>query len=79
MRLRPSLPFEGKCDSCGEVKTVHSVGDEDSHRIVTICDNCVKKYTDEEIFDKFSHIDESAFAPPDEKIKFHVEKAPKAG
>lgn len=61
MKLRPSLPFEGKCDICNEMKLVHTVGDEETHRVVTLCSDCLKNYTDEEIFEKFSHADEKSF------------------
>ena len=61
MKLRPSLPFEGKCDICNEEKVVHTVGDEETHRVVTLCSDCLKNYTDEEIFEKFGHIDEKIF------------------
>lgn len=81
MRLRPSLPFEGKCDVCGEVKLVYTIGNEDTKKIVTVCKDCTSKYSDEEIFEKFGHEDEKAFESGIEKssdIKFTMQKNPKA-
>ncbi len=81
MKLRPSLPFEGKCDICGEEKMVYTIGDEDTKKIVTLCKDCASKYSDEEIFEKFGHEDKEIFKSATEKpsdVKFTVQKNPKA-
>jgi transcription elongation factor Elf1 len=64
MRIKLSATFEGKCDICGKNKVVFSAGDEDTYKVVTVCESCARKHAKEktsEIIEKFGHEDKTAF------------------
>jgi len=46
VRIKISATFEGKCDLCKKRRKVFSVGDEDTKKVLTICEYCVKKFHD---------------------------------
>jgi len=65
MKIKISATFEGKCMICGKEKIVFSAGDEDTKKVVTICEDCAKKIGDvptSEVVKKYGKVDEQAFA-----------------
>jgi len=49
---------------CGKNKIVFSAGDEDTKKVVTICEDCAKEIGDvptSEVVEKYGKADESAF------------------
>jgi DNA-directed RNA polymerase subunit RPC12/RpoP len=66
VRIKISATFYGKCDICGKEGLVFKVGDEDTKKVVVICEECSKKYADNkisEIIEKFGRKDEESFSP----------------
>ncbi len=66
MKIKISATFYGKCSICGKEGLVFKVGDEDTKRVVTICEECVKKYGEvkvSDIIDEFGEKDEESFYP----------------
>ena len=66
MKIKISATFYGKCDICGEEGLVFKVGDEETKKVVVICEDCVKKYKDSKISDminEFGKKDEESFYP----------------
>jgi hypothetical protein len=65
MKIKVSAVFEGKCDICGKVKKrVFSTGDEDSGRVVSICEDCSAKnpgMMTSDAIEKYGHEDKSSF------------------
>ncbi len=65
MKIKISATFYGKCDICKKEGVVFKVGDEETKRVVIICEECSKKYADlkiNEIIEKFGRIDEDSFS-----------------
>jgi len=72
MNIKLSATFEGKCMICGKEKIVFSAGDEDTKKVVTICEDCAKELGDvptSEVVEKYGQVDESAFAEQGMVIK----------
>jgi predicted nucleic acid-binding Zn ribbon protein len=72
MKIKLSATFEGKCDFCKERKTVFTAGDEETKKVVTICEDCSKKLGNmltEEVVEKYGHVDERVF---EQGIKLHT-------
>jgi len=66
VKAKISATFYGKCDICGKEGLVFKVGDEETKRVVVICEDCVKKYSGSrisEIIEKFGRKDEESFYP----------------
>jgi protein-arginine kinase activator protein McsA len=66
VRIKISATFYGKCDICGKEGLVFKVGDEETKRVVIICEDCAKKYSStkvSEIIDEFGRKDEESFYP----------------
>ena len=66
MKAKISATFYGKCDICEKEGLVFKVGDEETKRVVVICEDCVKKYGNSrisEIIEKFGRKDEESFYP----------------
>jgi hypothetical protein len=64
MRIKISATFEGKCDLCKKNGKVFSVGDEDTKKALTICENCVNKFHDtptSEMIEKYGKKNYKAF------------------
>ena len=77
MKIKLSATFEGRCDICKKEEVVFTAGDEDSHRVVTVCKPCSEKLGAmqlSEVIEKYGHEDK---APFEEGIKF--ENKSKAG
>jgi len=66
VKAKISATFYGKCDICEKEGLVFKVGDEETKRVVVICEDCVKKYGNSrisEIIEKFGRKDEESFYP----------------
>ena len=65
MKIKLSAVFEGKCDICGKKKRrVFSAGDEDSGRVVSICQDCSNKnpgMMTSDAIEKYGHEEKTAF------------------
>ncbi len=64
MKIKLSATFVGKCDICKKEKIVFSAGDEDSKRVVTVCEDCAKELGNmqvSEVIEKYGYKDEKAF------------------
>jgi ribosome-binding protein aMBF1 (putative translation factor) len=64
VKIKLSATFEGKCDLCGKKTKVFSLGDEDSKKVVTICEDCCKKLGEmqaSEAIEKYGKKDEKSF------------------
>lgn len=64
MKIKLSATFEGKCMVCGKDKTVFSAGDEDTKKVVTICQDCTKDIGDvstSEVIEKYGQVDKESF------------------
>lgn len=72
MKIKLSATFEGKCMICGKDKIVFSAGDEDTKKIVTICEDCAKEIGDvptSEVIEKYGKVDDKAFSEQGMDIK----------
>lgn len=75
MKIKFSAKFEAKCDLCKKKGTVFTVGDEDSKKIVTICEKCVSVGTitdPAELIEKYGKINEKAFRPGVRYLGKHI-------
>jgi len=66
VKIKISATFYGKCDICGKEGLAFKVGDEETKKVVTICEECVKKYGNNrasEMIEKFGVKDEESFFP----------------
>mgnify|MGYP000343478898 CR=1 FL=1 len=66
MKIKISATFYGKCDICGKEYLVFKAGDEETKKVVVICEECAKKYKDSKIsdmIDEFGKKDEESFYP----------------
>lgn len=64
MKIKISATFEGKCDLCGKEGKVFSIGDVDTKKVLTICENCVKKIGEMQAsnaIEQYGHKDEKPF------------------
>lgn len=64
MRIKISATFFGKCEICGREEKVFKVGDEDTKKTLTLCEDCVKKFKDKKVGDmveEFGKKDEKSF------------------
>lgn len=64
MKIKLSATFVGSCDICKEEKIVFTAGDEDSKKVVTVCEDCAKNLGDmkvSEVIEKYGYKDEKAF------------------
>ncbi len=64
MKIKLSATFLGKCNICKEEKIVFTAGDEDSKKVVTVCEDCAKKLGSmevSEVIEKYGHKDEEVF------------------
>lgn len=64
MKIKISATYEGKCVICGKEEVVFSAGDEDTGKVVTICEGCAKELGDvptSEVIDKYGKEDKEAF------------------
>jgi hypothetical protein len=64
MKIKISATFEGKCMRCSHDKTVFSAGDEESKKVVTLCQDCANELGDtptSDVIDRFGKCDSEAF------------------
>lgn len=72
MKIKLSATYEGECMICGKDKIVFSAGDEDTEKVVTICEDCAKEIGDvstSEVIEKHGKVDKSAFTEQGMVIK----------
>ena len=72
MKIKISATYEGKCDLCSEDKIVFTAGDEDTKKVVTICEDCAKEIGDmptSDVIENHGKVDESEFEPGGIAIK----------
>ena len=72
MKIKLSATFEGKCMICRKDKIVFSAGDEDTKKVVTICEDCAKGIGDvptSEVIEKHGKVDDKAFSGQGMTIK----------
>jgi hypothetical protein len=64
MKIKISATFEGKCMRCNCDKVVFSAGDEDSKKVVTLCQDCANELgtaSTSDVIEKFGKCDDDAF------------------
>jgi len=64
VKIKISATFEGKCNICGKEGKVFSIGDEDTKKVLTICEDCAKRFGEMQASDaieQFGHEDEKPF------------------
>jgi len=72
MKIKISATFVGKCDLCGRTAKVFKIGDEESKKAVTICEDCAKSYGNESLefmIEKFGKEDKEAFESGVKELK----------
>lgn len=66
MKIKLSATYEGKCDICKKRKSVFTAGDEDTHKALSICEDCAGKFKDKstsDMIEKYGKKNDSAFKP----------------
>ena len=64
MKIKLSATFEGKCSICGKETTVFTAGDEDTHKVVTVCKECADRLgteSVEEVVEEYGKKDDGPF------------------
>ena len=64
MKIKLSATFQGKCSICGKETTVFTAGDEDTHKVVTVCKECADRLGSEfveEVVMEYGKKDDEAF------------------
>ena len=64
MKIKLSATFEGKCSICKKKSIVFTAGDEDTHKVVTVCKECADKFSEKttsQIIEEYGKKDEGAF------------------
>lgn len=64
MKIKLSATYEGTCMICGKEKVVFSAGDEDTKKVVTICEQCAKDIGDvptSDVIEKYGKVNDSVF------------------
>ncbi len=64
MKIKISATYEGKCMVCGKEKVVFSAGDEDTGKVVTLCEDCAKKIGNvptSDVIEDYGKVDKPAF------------------
>ncbi len=77
MKIKLSATFEGRCSICKKKLKVFTAGDEDTHRVVTVCENCANRLgteTTSQVIEEYGKKDDKAF---EEGIK--IERSKSAG
>jgi len=63
MKIKISATFIGKCSVCGKTTKVFSAGDEDSGKVVNVCEDCARKFDEtktSEMIEEFGEEDREA-------------------
>ncbi len=77
MKIKISATFEGKCSICKKQKIVFTAGDEDTHKVVTVCKDCADRLGSEatsQVIEEYGKKDDRPFK---EGIKFEGKKIAK--
>ncbi|MBI1979094.1 MAG: hypothetical protein HYS62_03495 [Candidatus Aenigmarchaeota archaeon] len=77
MKIKLSATFDGKCSICKKESLVFTAGDEDTHKVVTVCRDCANRLGTEEtsqVIEEYGKKDDVAF---EEGIR--IEKKRSAG
>jgi len=64
MKIKLSATFEGKCSICKKEGKVFTAGDEDTHKTVTVCEECANKLggeTTSQVIEEYGKKDDAAF------------------
>ncbi len=64
MKVKISATFVGKCMLCGKEAVVFTAGDEDTKKVVTICEGCSKSLGDmqtSDVVEKYGKVDDEPF------------------
>ncbi len=64
MKIKISATYEGKCSLCNKDKVVFTAGNEDTKKVVSVCEDCANDIGDVPTYDiikKYGKINESAF------------------
>lgn len=64
MKIKLSATYEGKCDVCKKRKIIFTAGDEDTHKAVSICEECSEKFkskTTSDMIEEYGRKNDSAF------------------
>lgn len=64
MKIKLSATYEGTCMICGKEKVVFSAGDEDTKKVVTICEQCAKDIGDvstSDVIEKYGKVNDEVF------------------
>jgi ribosome-binding protein aMBF1 (putative translation factor) len=64
MKIKISATFIGKCSVCGKTTKVFSAGDEDSGKVVNVCEDCARKFGEtktSEMIEEFGEENREAF------------------
>jgi hypothetical protein len=65
MKIKLSATFEGKCSICNkESNRVFTAGDEDTHKVVTVCKECAERLGTEatsQVIEEYGKKDDEAF------------------
>ena len=70
MKIKLSATFEGKCSICKKESIVFTAGDEDTHKVVTVCKGCADRLgteTTSQVIEEYGKKDDKSF---EEGIKF---------
>mgnify|MGYP001577861873 CR=1 FL=1 len=74
MKIKLSATFEGKCSICKKESIVFTAGDEDTHKVVTVCKECANrlgKETTSQVIEEYGKKNDEAF---EEGIKLEGKK-----
>ena len=64
MKIKISATFEGKCSVCKKKRKVFTAGDEDTHKVVTVCKDCADRLGSEstsQVIDEYGKKDDDVF------------------
>ena len=64
MKIKISATFEGKCSICKKQRIVFTAGDDDTHKVVTVCKECADKFSEKttsQIIEEYGKKDDRPF------------------
>lgn len=77
MKIKISATFEGKCSICKQETKVFTAGDEDTHKVVTVCKGCANRLGTEstsKVIEDYGKMDAAAFKEGVKLIKKNIAK-----
>jgi hypothetical protein len=72
MKIKISATHEGKCSVCGCEAVVFTAGDEDTGKVVSVCEGCCKKLGDthtSDVIEEYGETNKEAFKGSGIEIK----------